>query len=187
MGFVALACRGSAQAEETSAGLAASAEAVSASNADTSNGSGLINGVDSDFYFLEMRPTSLPGVQGYGVFTKAEVPSGEILCEYRGPIIQDSIVFSSDKLYTINSIQNETMKIVGDNICAYINDCIDVARVNYTRYEDGSVVIHESGIVPTIENHPYNAAPLTTRLGKVFIASISLIPAGTEVCYFYGW
>jgi hypothetical protein len=191
---MALASLGKAQegdsVELTSSGQTSTdavTEVAHASNPNGSSDSIMIEGVDSDYYFLEMRPSSLPGVQGNGVFAKADIPSGEIICEYRGPIIKGDAYFLSDKLYNINSIKNETMKIVGDTICAYINDCIDIAKIKYTRYENGSVVIHESAIVPTFENHPYNAVPVTTNLGKVFIASSTLIPGGTEVCFFYGW
>lgn len=187
--LVALAWSARAQTEEgadASAAAAATDAPVATDGGSTNNDGTTIDATDSDYYFLEMRTSTLPAVKGWGVFAKADIPAGEILCEYRGPIIKNEQFYQSDKLYTISSVRNEMMKIVGNTLCAYINDCIDTSKLNYTK-TDGNVVIHNHDPVPTFDNFPYNAGPMSTKLGKVFITSITNIPAGAEICYFYGW
>jgi hypothetical protein len=150
------------------------------------NGEGTIDAIDSDFLVLEMRPSSLPGVQGYGVFAKVDIPPGEVICEMRGAIVPNSVLIDSDKLYTLSTnFSKDLMKLIVTNLCAYVNDCIDLNKVNFT-VVNGSVHVYETE-APTFDGFKYNAVDSTTKLGKVFIHSIMNIPAGTELCFFYGW
>lgn len=146
---------------------------------------GGIAAVDSDFLFLEIRPSSLPGVQGYGVFAKADIPQGEVLCEMRGPVVPEDAPVYSDKLFKFSSLaRKEPLKVMVNNICAFINDCIDLATVNSTRKTPQP---GDAAPVPVHDSRAHNAAAMVTKLGKVFIVSKKDISAGSEICYFYGW
>jgi hypothetical protein len=151
------------------------------------NEGGKVDAVESDFLFLEMRPTSLPGVQGYGVFTKTDLPSGELLCEMRGPIVAHDAPINSDKLYTLySSLSSQNpIKLIVTNLCAYVNDCIDLNKVNFTII-NGSVYVYETE-PPTFDGFKYNTVDAVTKMGKVFLSSAMNIPAGSELCFFYGW
>ena len=52
-----------------------------------------LDATDSDYLFIETRDTSLPHADkiGLGVFAKYDIPKDEIICEYRGPIIENTI------------------------------------------------------------------------------------------------
>ncbi|CAM9831269.1 unnamed protein product [Ectocarpus fasciculatus] len=145
--------------------------------------------MDSDYLHLDIRPTTLPFPVGDGVFAKFDIPSGEILCEYRGPVIMGSTRYPSDKLFTINLPEDGVMQpyhIIGEGICAHINDCADILGKQYTLEDIQELRYNESASLPTYPGYSYNAHYLKTALGKVFIASVTDIKANTEIFFSYG-
>ena len=149
----------------------------------------VINAMDSDYLFLDIRPTTLPFPVGNGVFAKFDIAAGEILCEYRGPVISGKTRYPSDKLFTINLPEDGMVypyQIIGDNICAHINDCADILGKEYTLQDIHDLRHNESASLPTYPGYSYNSHYVKTALGKVFIASLTNIKANTEIFFNYG-
>lgn len=145
-----------------------------------------IEAIDSDYLVLYTQKTTLPIPGGLGVFVKQDIPSGEILCEYRGHVIPRDTIFASDKKYDI-SIGDELFVVVGTNICAYVNDCAHINNNSFT--EEDLIRFKESDkadIIPLYPGYSYNIIPIVTRVGKVFLASSTFIPAHSELFFPYG-
>ena len=66
-----------------------------------------IQAVDSDYLVIETKPTSLPHADeiGLGVFAKYNIPANEIICEYRGIVIDSKVDVDRtmlSKLFTLD-------------------------------------------------------------------------------------
>lgn len=183
--FVAMASWGSAQTDSTVP--AAQADEVATKVAPEYLG---IPAIDSDFLFMKIEPSSLPFEgAGMGVFAKVEIAANEILCEYRGATIPEEQAFNSNYLYSSKKITGEGFHIVPDMnkpICAIINDCALIVGNNYTNEELEAYEANDTLIMPTYPGYAYNARPMFTLMGKVFIISNEIIPAGAEIFYSYG-
>eukprot|EP01038_Epipyxis_sp_PR26KG_P007410 gene7410-10101_t len=151
-----------------------------------------IPAIDSDYLFLEIKPSSIPFKNvGQGVFAKVDIPGNEILCEYRGAIISADIPFNSK--YSFGSVisTGEEVNIIPDMnlpICAYINDCVSVYNGKNGTYsnEELDLIEAKGGIFPNYEGFYHNSATVTTKMGKIFIVSKTVIKAGDEIFLSYG-
>ena len=76
-------------------------------------------------------------------------------------------------------------KILGDTLCAKINDCTAAVTKPYTL--DEFKAINDTSGVPCIDGFDYNAVPLSQPNGKIFIVSKRDIKAGEEIFYSYSW
>jgi hypothetical protein len=149
-----------------------------------------IAAVDSDFLFLYVAPTSLPYAGGgVGVFAKVAIPKGEILCEHRGAVLPASVAYQSDYSFTITTAVHQSVNIIPQHgkmgICAFFNDCVKVIGSNYTTEQLDDM----QRTYKALESYPgfeWNAAPLSTGMGKVFVMATKPIPAGSEIFYSYG-
>lgn len=124
-----------------------------------------------------------------GVFAKVEIAANEILCEYRGATIPSDQPFNSNYIYSSKKVTGEQFNIVPDMnkpICAIINDCALIVGNNYTTAELDAYESNDTLIMPTYPGYAYNARPMFTAMGKVFIISNEAIPAGAEIFYSYG-
>ena len=85
--------------------------------------------IDSDYFLLNTAPSSIPAIQGLGVFAKTNIPAEQIVCEYRGAILsrEEGIKVASDKSVFME-FRDKKYVLVGEGICAMINDCRDVQR-----------------------------------------------------------
>ena len=134
-----------------------------------------INAVDSDYFLIVNGPSTLPVNNiGSGVFAKVNIPNGGIICEYRGPIIAEKdmkqyyTATKNDKLFDIIGPDGEKYHIIGQNLCAYINDCTSIMNSSYTPTE--LVILKEnsklddsnSGTV-CYDGFSYNAKPFVHR------------------------
>jgi hypothetical protein len=81
---------------------------------------------DSDYFLLELKPSIIPNA-GLGVFAKADLPQGIIICKYRGAIFLSKL---KNKILTMNDrglILNKDSFIAGSNcVASFINDIIDL-------------------------------------------------------------
>lgn len=149
-----------------------------------------IAALDSEFLFLDVAPTSLPYEGGgMGVFAKVSIPAGEILCEHRGAVLPASVAYKSDYSFTITTAVHQSVNIIPQHgkmgICAFINDCVQVIGSNYTAaLLDEMERTYEPLL--TYPGFEWNATPVSTGMGKVFLVTTKEIPAGSEVFYFYG-
>jgi hypothetical protein len=146
-----------------------------------------IDAIDSDFLFLYTNTSSLPGIGGRGVFAKYDIPPDEIICEYRGPAVSTSVAVDSRKLYS-TKVNGKTFRIIGNTICAFINDCAHIYGANYTVDMLAAMFQTEAGeeSIPTFPGYDYNARADHRPSGKIFIKSIRHIKAHEEICFSYG-
>ena len=147
----------------------------------------LIPALDSDYLYLYTAPSTLPIPNiGVGVFARYNIPPNTILCEYRGPVIAAEITYRSDKIFEVAGLDGMGYKIIGTNICAYINDCAMITH-NYSRAELDNIFIHpDYDAIPTYPSTSYNARFEQSFRGKIFIVSTREIAEGEEVFYSYG-
>ena len=148
--------------------------------------------IDSDYFMIDKRPSTLPFENiGSGVFAKFNIPINSIICEHRGFIIfaKDINKFpENDKAHDMTGPDGIEYKNLGDNICAYINDCTAALYRSYTVEE--WVALNNSDYrpgVPCIDEFSYNALALNVWGGKIFVVSTREILAGEEIFYPYGW
>ena len=152
-----------------------------------------VKAVDSDYLVLYSDRSRLNDAFverdiGTGVFAKVDIPKDMILCEYRGPVILASEFHKFkdfDKAYNILGLDGRNYKILGDTLCAKINDCTAAMAKPYTL--DEYRVINRTVGVPCFDDFEYNAAPLSQANGKLFIVSKRKIKAGEEIFYPYSW
>ena len=125
--------------------------------------------IDSDYFSLQTAPSSIPAISGLGVFAKRDIPAEVILCEYRGAILprDEGLKVPSDKSVFLK-IEEKDYVLVGDGICAMINDCRDVNK-GHQECHDG---FHHNARVMTLHS-------------KVFIVSNRPIRAGEELFWDY--
>jgi hypothetical protein len=90
---------------------------------------------DSDYLYLQVKASSLPVLKaGKGVFAKVNISRGSIICEYRGAVKTLTSVGNrriSDKMMMVRGIDAVLYVILGNNICAYINDCTSLSKPTY--------------------------------------------------------
>jgi len=146
--------------------------------------------INSDYLYLEKRVSLLPiDNVGQGVFAKVNISHDTIICEYRGPIISEEyfpLLIDNDKLFDINNSNNKHYKIIGNNICAYINDCTSVLNRTYTIH-DIEMINNGNMSMTCFDNYNYNAKYVKTFEGKVFVKSITNINKDDEIFFSYGW
>ena len=144
----------------------------------------------SDYLYIEKRSSLLPIKNaGIGVFAKLNIKNNTIICEYRGPIILEEYYlnfYHNDKLFDVKNINGKEHKVIGNNICAYINDCTSALNRSYTiqaieMLNNGSIKMN------CFDNYSYNAKYVKTFEGKVFIKSIIDINKDEEIFFSYGW
>lgn len=148
-----------------------------------------ISAINSDYFYLSIKNSTLPidGV-GLGVFAKANIPKGKIICEQRGPIISSEhfhLYLNHNKLFYSNDYNGTMYKIICNNICSYINDCTIALNRNYTVDEYKSIN-HEEYMTQCFDNYSYNAR-YHREQSKVFIISTRDIMQGEEIFFSYGW
>lgn len=156
-----------------------------------------IEALDSDFVFLEIRPTSLPLPEfssKLGVFAKMDIPANELVCEYRGAVIPSTVPYESDYLFSTLDSQGNSMKIApqptelaSNNlpICSYVNDCVNIYGQEYTA-DDILAIEAQKKALYTYPGTDYNLRSLTTKMGKVFLVASKPIPKDAELFFPYG-
>lgn len=146
--------------------------------------------IDSDNLFLYVNQSSLPDESaGLGVFAKVDIPAGEILCEYRGPTSKNGFATRpSDKLFSVTTMNEIEYVIDGNNICSVVNDAVLLsAEPPYTKDELRTYLASKyRNSIPTHPGFEYNAYYNETRMGKLFLVSLTDIKANSEIFYSYG-
>ena len=137
--------------------------------------------VDSDYFVLELKPSTIPGV-GLGVFAKLDIEPGIVIAEYRGSIIlnEDRNVarFSDRCLYL-----NKDVIIAGNNcIASFVNDAIQF-KETYTKGEIEE--IEKNKHFPLYPDKNYNCVFMKT-LFKAFIVTSKPIKQDEELFCDYG-
>mmetsp|Transcript_21351 Transcript_21351/g.48331 ORF Transcript_21351/g.48331 Transcript_21351/m.48331 type:complete len:218 (+) Transcript_21351:159-812(+) len=158
-----------------------------------SDGEGHILAVDSDYLLLRQAASLLPvpGI-GLGVFAKAAIRANDIICEFRGPVIlaEDLHHFPGDKNFGVVGPDDLLYVIIGQNVCAYINDCSTVLAQNYTLEEwqamDETTYVSQRKCYDGFSDNAFilkaSAAPT-----KIFVAASRDIEAGEEIFFPYLW
>jgi hypothetical protein len=147
----------------------------------------VVEGVDSDYLFLYMAQSTIPIDVGLGVFAKVDIPAGEIICEYRGPMILIDIPYVNNKKFRASTREGVQYSIIGDTICAMLNDPVHVVGSSYSAEDILSFKTSpREDIIPTYPGLDYNANFVATQMGKIFIYATVLIPAHTEIFFPYG-
>ena len=113
----------------------------------TSTSSGVtVDAIDSDYFLIYTKPSTLPveGV-GMGVFTRDVISANNIICEYRGPIVaeEDKKKFPYNDKYFNIEVDNEGYSILGEGICAMINDCSNALEL----LNNNSSLVNESLLI----------------------------------------
>jgi SET domain-containing protein len=146
--------------------------------------------IHSDNLYIEKRTSLLPIKNaGIGVFAKMNISNGTIICEYRGPIISEEyfpMLIDNDKLLDVPNSDGKEHKIIGNNICAYINDCTSALNRSYTLH-DIEIINNGSMQINCFDNYNYNSKYIVTREGKAFVIAIKDIIKGEEIFSSYGW
>ena len=154
---------------------------------DASSAENLTQAVDSDYLVLNKKQSTINHI-GDGVFTKTLLKKDSIICEYRGPIINEKDIskfLDNDKIFTIHGPDRLTYHILGENICAYINDCTTIMKT-IVRYDQISL-IDDNIYKQCYTDYEYNATPVTHEsTGKLFIVATRDIQPGEEIFYPYG-
>jgi hypothetical protein len=106
------------------------------------------------------------------------------VCEYRGPVAAATEAFKlkSDKGLEI-TLGGETFTILGNNICAYLNDCGNV-------YDRVPILDSNGKEDTTIDFAPYDGynynVAFRSMYGKMFAVSLKEIKEGEELFVSYG-
>lgn len=162
--------------------------------------------IDSDYLLLEERPSLVPGA-GQGVFAKFNMKAGDMICEYRGPVIKkynkegEEVKVDSSYVWFITDPEGDDAYIMGSNICAKINDCLHILNNNailnkdfldrwealYDRYgprlEDGRMWLPEGLQCVPETGHNVKVVEMGS---KVFLLAARDIVEGEELFVFYG-
>ena len=147
-----------------------------------------IEAIDSDYIFLYIAKSSLPTeYAGNGVWAKFDLPANELLCEYRGPAILESIEYESRNKFKTTAPDGTNLNIICDSICSVINDCANIVGNTYSE-EDilRFKTADREDIIPTYDGFSYNAHFVKTALGKILLYSTIPIKADTEIFFPYG-
>ena len=138
---------------------------------------------DSDYLDLEVKLSNIPN-SGNGLFAKKTFEKGEIISEYKGPIIgtksnEDSMYDNETKMVEIN----ENYTILGRCIAAYANDCVDYREGVSKKDYDKWVINRE---FPKIKGCNYNAK-FKMKENKAFLVAKEQITPGEEIFLSYGF
>ena len=148
-------------------------------------GDSIIEIIHSDFLMLYTDRSNIEN-GGNGVFAKEFIAKNSIICEYRGPVINssdESKLPYNDKYFGIK-IKSKNFSVLGENICAFINDCsnaIEKLRQNNTLLYEND---HDQS--ECYENLSYNAVALAIG-SKIFVLSSRDIFPNEEIFYSYKW
>lgn len=152
------------------------------------NSSASVTSIDSDYLCLEVKPTLLP-FDGVGVFAKRHIPANSLLCEYSGLLVPKS--YAGDKTRAFEMPDFDDFIVLGDTLCAEINDSTWVINHPLTREEVSLLsrsLLPEGPIervLPTYPGFTRNAAAVIVS-GKIFIMSTRDIAKGEEIYFYYG-
>jgi len=136
------------------------------------DGTELVRGMQSDYFRVYTQPSSISGISGVGVFARMPIQQGSIICEYRGPIVlsEHSNKVKSDKKMTM-SYQGKSYTVIGQGVCALINDCRDIANAENKTCHQG---------------YSHNAKSYQDQLsGKLFVMASRYIHTGEEIFFDY--
>ncbi len=101
-----------------------------------------------------------------------------------GPAVSPNQIIKNDKIF-FSSVLN--LKIIGDCICALINDSAMILHNNYTKKDlDYFEYSDYRDLIPTYPGFTYNAYYTESKVGKIFIVSTRHILKGEEIFYAYG-
>ena len=133
--------------------------------------------LNSDTLLLYTKKSSLPRNIGDGVFARKDIPVGSIVCEYRGNIVamNDPMTQLSDKVMGLN-VAGVDYAILGDNICAIINDAANV--LDNPRFDGMGEYLPYRGFD--------NNCEMVGNFGKLFYVSTRDIEKGEELFVSYG-
>jgi len=145
----------------------------------------VIESIDSDFLLVYINKSNIEN-GGNGVFAKKLIPKNSIICEYRGPIINNSDQSKlpyNDKYFGIE-FAGEKYSILGESMCAIINDCSNAIEI----LKQNSTLLNENDNDPSecYENLNYNAVALAMG-SKVFVVSSRDIVPNEELFFSYQW
>ena len=140
--------------------------------------------IDSDYLLLREASSTLPFPAGNGVFAKQDIPAGTIVCEYRGPVVEaeQATRLPSTKAMNID-LNGVDHTIIGNTICAMINDCANILGREIILDSSGQEVKPET--FAPYEGYSYNVNFLS-HLGKMFAVSSRDIKEGEELFASYG-
>lgn len=161
--------------------------------------------IDSDYLSLQLDQTTLPLKGHQGVFAKHHIDKGDLVCEYRGPIVKqiDARRAKLDINYTWDMIDvdGEPAYIMGENVCAFINDCVsildnpkilnvdfldnwgkNITELNEKQIPGGSWMPDE---IECRAGKDENLVAIKTG-GKVLVIANRDIQKGEELFFFYG-
>ncbi len=157
--------------------------------------------IESDYLFLREGPSTLPlpgGAAGRGVFAKFDIPAEQVICEYRGLVLDSKFGAllpppAHSKSFSTTTPDGRMWTILGDSICSRINDAANVvasSNASEALYTAEQLDAFEQrpfiDSIPTYPGYRYNARSLPSAAGKIFIVSLEHIPAGSEIFYAYG-
>lgn len=164
-----------------------------------------VKAIDSDYLNLYIGPTSLPIPGHVGVFAKNPIKQGDVVCEYRGPVVKKTIAerLKLDNNYTWEMVDpdGDLAYILGDTICAYINDCINIVGNPLVRsnkfldeWQKNLTEGNEKGDSPSgwvpdevqcKRPHEVNLVSMSVGHKVLLVAKKDLDP-GEELFYYYG-
>lgn len=150
-----------------------------------------IEAIDSDFLLVFKANSSLPvkGI-GDGIFAKRLIPKLSVVCEYRGPVAasKDNNRYQYDKSFATTALDNNKYTILGNTMCAYINDCTSAMHKSFTLNEWNELNNSSTGREPTCyDGFKYNVKAVMSVGGKIFYVATSDIAAGQEIFVPYSW
>ena len=143
--------------------------------------------IDSDFFKLEVKESRITDA-GEGVFATRKIVKGEIICEYRGTIVE----YNEDKdkkeshnlTYTDMSCDDDHF-IRGNSVASKVNDLI-----SFSKYTD--IDINMLVIVGKLKRTVFDGKELEYNCfykgagSKVFIVASADIEVGQELYVEYG-
>jgi hypothetical protein len=163
------------------------------------------NALDSDYLLLYIDRTTLPIGNHKGVFAKHRISEGEAVCEYRGPIIKKALAIEMklDNTYTweITDPDGDSAYILGDNVCAFINDCVSILDNPLIMNSEFLDNWRENMTIRDVEGHaPASWMPdeikcpagmaenvMSLSVGrKILVVATRVIEPGEELFLFYG-
>eukprot|EP01032_Pedospumella_encystans_P024324 gene24324-27516_t len=108
-----------------------------------------------------------------------DIPTNELVCEYRGAVIPFTVPYESDYHFSTHDSQGNRIKIIpqptelnSNNlpICSYVNDCVNIYGQEYS-VEDVLAIEAQKKALYTYPGTDYNLRSLTTKMGKVFLVA----------------
>lgn len=137
-----------------------------------------------DLTRIEIRTSQIKSA-GDGIFAKTDIPSGELICEYIGDLVDGGDNLSSDQSDVAINVGGG-LAVVGNGIGAKINDIVKVGPITEEEFD----LILASETFPVHDGHIINCAFEIKGSGEfaiVNIVSIRDIQAGEELFISYGY